>query len=147
MIYRVLGALVAVIVIAVSSFIFGVRYESGQNAKKQQASIEKAIENTRQEMKVQESIAVKNAELAAEKRYKAQGVKREIAQLPNRSECNWTYDEQRLLDYLYKSYFLAPAATTGVQTQMRQSTDSGKPTFAVGADNGGVGVRVQIPTR
>ena len=147
MLYQALGALVVAIILSVSSFFFGVRYESGQNAKAQKASIEKAVDEVRQEMKAQETVAVKNAEQAAEKRYKAQGVKREIAQLPNRTECDWTYDEQRLLNNLYQSYFLAPAKTPVVQNQMRQPTDSGKPTFTLGADNGGVGLRVQIPTR
>lgn len=147
MIYQALGALVVAIILSVSSFFFGVRYESGQNAKEQKANIEKAVDEVRQEMKAQETVAVKNAEQAAEKRYKAQGVKREIAQLPNRTECDWTYDEQRLLNNLYQSYFNAPAKPPGVQTEMRQSADTGKPKVTLGADNGGVGVRVQIPTR
>ena len=147
MIYQVLGALIAAIVISVSSFVFGVRYESGQNAKEQRVNIEKAIEQTRLEMKAQETVAVKNAEVASAKRFAAQGVKREIAQLPNRAECNWTSDEQRLLNDLYKSYFNASANTTGLQNQMRQPTDSGKPTLILGTGNGGVGLRVQVPTR
>lgn len=147
MIYQALGALIAAIVVAVSSFVFGVRYESGQNAKKQQVAITAAIEHTRQEMKAQETVAVKNAELAAEKRYKAQGVKREIAKLPDRVECEWTPDEQRLLNDLYRSYFNANTDPAGLQNQMRQPAESGKPQITLGADNGGVGLRVQIPTR
>jgi hypothetical protein len=147
MIYQALGALVAAIVIAVSSFVFGVKYESGQNAKKQQSSIVKAIEDTRREMKIQESIAVKNAERAAEKRYMAQGVKRELAKLPNRAECDWNSDEQRLLNDYYRTYFNAGANTSGLQDKVRQPTASGKPTFTLGTSDGGVGFRVQVPTR
>lgn len=147
MIYQVLGCLIVGILLSVSSFFFGVRYESGQNAKDQKTRIEKAIEDTKQEMKAQETVAIKNAELAAEKRYKAQGVKREIAQLPNRTECDWTYDEQRLLNDFYGSYFDAPANTTGVQNQMRHAPASGKPKVSVGTSDGGVGIRVQVPSR
>lgn len=147
MLYQALGILVVGIVLSVSSFFFGVRYESGQNAKAQKASIEKAVDQVRQEMKAQETVAVKNAELAAEKRYKAQGVKREIAKLPDRVECEWTPDEQRLLNDLYRSYFNANTDPAGLQNQMRQPAESGKPQITLGADNGGVGLRVQIPTR
>lgn len=120
MLYQALGALVAAIVIAVSSFTFGVRYESGQNAKKQNAAIEKAVEEVRKDLKTQEAVAVKAAEVAAAKRYKAREVQREIAKLPDRAECNWTPDEQRLLDDLYGSYFEAGSETPVVQDQVRQ---------------------------
>lgn len=124
MIYQALGALVTAIVIAVSSFFFGVRYESGQNAKKQQAAIEQAVDQVRKDLKDQETKAVKAAEVAAEKRYKAREVQRELAKLPNRTECDWNSDEQRLLNDLYRSYFDTPTKTGSVQDQVRQPTKS-----------------------
>lgn len=147
MLYRLLASVIAVIVIAVSSFAFGVRYESGQNAKKEKANIEAAVEHVRIEMKTQETLAVKAAEANAEKRYKAREVQREIAKLPNRTECDWTYDEQRLLNDLYRSYFNAATNTVGVQNQMRQPTGTDKPKVFLGTGDGGMGVRLQIPTR
>lgn len=147
MIYQLLAGLIAAIVLSVSFFTFGVRYESGQNAKREKANIEAAIEQTRTEMKTQETLAVKAAEVAAEKRYKARGVQSEIAKLPVRTECDWTSDEQRLLNDLYRSYFNAPANPTGLQDQMRESTRTAKPTLLLGTGDGGMGLRVQIPTR
>lgn len=120
MLYQALGALVTAIVIAVSSFVFGVKYESGQNAKKQQAAIEQAVDQVRKDLKDQETKAVKAAEVAAEKRYKAREVQRELAKLPNRTECDWNSDEQRLLNDLYGSYFDTPAKAGAVQDQVRQ---------------------------
>lgn len=122
MIYQALGALVAAIILSVSSFVFGVRYESGQNAKKQQAAIEQAVDQVRKDLKTQETKAVKAAEVAAEKRYKAREVQRELAKLPDRVECEWTADEQRLLNDLYGSYFDAGTKTGAVQGQVRQPT-------------------------
>lgn len=119
MIYQALGALVAAIVIAVSSFAFGVKYESGQNAKKQQVAIEQAVDQVRKDLKDQEAKAVKAAQAAAEKRYKAREVQREIAKLPNRVECDWNSDEQRLLNDLYRSYFDAQPSAGGVQGKVR----------------------------
>lgn len=124
MLYQVLGALIAALVIAVSSFTFGVKYESGQNAKKQNIGIEKAVEKTRTELKAQEALAVKAAEAAAEKRYKAREVQREIAKLPDRVECDWTPDEHRLLNDLYGSYFDAGSKTGVVPDQVRQPAEA-----------------------
>lgn len=147
MVYQVLGALIASIVLSVSSFWFGVRYESGQNAKTQNAAITSAIEHTRTEMKTQETLAVKAAEAAAEKRYKAREVQRETAKLPSRPECDWTYDEQRLLNDLYRAYFNAGANPVGVQDQVRQPTISAKPEVLLGTSNGGMGIRMQVQAR
>lgn len=122
MIYQALGTLVAAIVIAVSSFFFGVRYESGQNAMRTQEAVNKAVIELRTEMKAQEQKAVKAAEIAAEKRYKAREVKREIANLPNRVECDWNPDEQRLLNDLHESYYDAKARSSSVQNQVRRPT-------------------------
>ena len=122
MIYQALGTLVAVIAVSVSSFFFGVRYESGQNAKAQKVAIEQAVDQVREDLKAQEAKAVQAAEAAAAKRYKAREVQREIAKLPDRTECYWTADEQRLLNDLYGSYFNASAKTGAVQDKVRQPT-------------------------
>ena len=124
MLYQALVALVTAIVIAVSSFVFGVKYESGQNAKKQQAAIELAVDQVRKDLKDQETKAVKAAEVAAEKRYKAREVQREIAKLPDRVECDWTPDEHRLLNDLYGSYFDAGSKTGVVPDQVRQPAEA-----------------------
>jgi len=120
MLYRVLVGLIAFIVVAVSSFAFGVRYESGQNAKKEKATITAAVEQVKTDLKDVQDKAVKAAQMEAEKRYKAREAQRELAKLPARTECDWNADEQRLLDKLYQSYFDAGGNGHLVQDQVRQ---------------------------
>lgn len=122
MLYRVLVGLIAFIVVAVSSFAFGVRYESGQNAKKEKATITAAVEQVKTDLKDVQDKAVKAAQMEAEKRYKAREAQRELAKLPARTECDWNADEQRLLDKLYQSYFDAGGNGHLVQDQVRQPT-------------------------
>lgn len=120
MLYRVLVGLIAFIVVAVSSFAFGVRYESGQNAKKEKATITAAVGQVKTDLKDVQDKAVKAAQMEAEKRYKAREAQRELAKLPARTECDWNADEQRLLDKLYQSYFDAGGNGHLVQDQVRQ---------------------------
>lgn len=119
MLYQVLGALIAAIVLSVSSFFFGVRYESGQNAKAERAVIEKAVDQVRIDLKDEQDKAVKAAQDETEKRYKARGIQRELAKLPDRAGCDWNPDEQRLLDGLYNTYFNAQGGVNVVQDKVR----------------------------